>query len=187
MDNKKLVFGIGINDITGSYNKKYYSIWKDMLRRCYDKNYIIKYHTYKDVYVCEKWKYLSEFKKWFDIYYIEDYQLDKDLYIPNNRIYSPDACLFIPSDINKLISKHKKEEKDYKANSSGKYQAEISIHGIRKYLGVYKTSKEAYNICNKEKSKYYMSIADELVDINDKIYIGLYRHASMLENGYYDF
>ena len=54
--NRNLVFGVGINDANyvtqpGTHNKQskcpYYSIWKDMLKRCYSSKYLLKRPTYK--------------------------------------------------------------------------------------------------------------------------------------------
>jgi hypothetical protein len=80
----KLIFGFGINDSTNpitiksQYIKPFY-IWHSMLRRCYNFQYKLKIPTYKDCSVCEEWKYYSKFLEWFNVNYIKDYDLDKDI------------------------------------------------------------------------------------------------------------
>ena len=46
--------------------------------------------------VCEEWKHFSNFKKWFDENYIEGFDIDKDILIKGNKVYSPEACSFVP-------------------------------------------------------------------------------------------
>lgn len=50
---------------------------------------------------------MPSFKKWFDENYIKGYELDKDILIKGNRIYSPDTCCFVPSFINRLYTSSK--------------------------------------------------------------------------------
>lgn len=78
-------------------NKKAYCVWKDMISRCYSVNYKIKHdNNYSSVTVCEEWFNFSNFYKWFEINYIDGYQLDKDLLNNDsvNKIYSPETCIF---------------------------------------------------------------------------------------------
>ena len=97
------VFGIGINDIKESFQSPFYSRWKDMLRRCYDKNYIEEYPTYANCRVCDEWLTLSNFKHWMEQQDWEGNHLDKDI-IGCGKVYSPDNCIFIDPKINTLIT-----------------------------------------------------------------------------------
>lgn len=101
---------------TSENNKrlKSHSVWCDMLRRCYD----VKFKQYKNyggkgITVCDEWKCYANFKQWFDNNYYElegeNIQLDKDILIENNKIYSPTTCMFIPQYINDLFRSYKKE------------------------------------------------------------------------------
>lgn len=65
--------------------------------------------TYEGCTVCDEWLYFSNFKKWFDENYIEGFQLDKDIIIRGNKVYSPQTCCFVPKEIN-IISKIKVKE-----------------------------------------------------------------------------
>ena len=81
--------------------------------------------SYKNVTVCDEWVILSNFIPWFNDNYVKGYALDKDIFIPNNNIYSPDTCIFVPQDLNNLLTK--KNEKCYSINDSGNFKVRISI------------------------------------------------------------
>lgn len=109
----KLVFGIGINDAIYPTQRKldkwicpYYKVWKSMLGRCYyDSEKYLPY--YKDITVCEDWKYFSNFRAWMEKQNWEGLELDKDILVENNTIYSPSTCCFVPKDINMLLTDRK--------------------------------------------------------------------------------
>ena len=104
----KLVCGVGINDfdeavIVNGQHIPVYICWHGMLRRCYYQSYQTKYPTYIGCTVCEEWKSFSNFKQWYDLHYREGTQLDKDILVEGNKIYSPATCRFVPSNINSLL------------------------------------------------------------------------------------
>lgn len=176
---KKLVYGWGINDVNGSYREKYYKVWSKMLERVKSESCLTRHPTYRDCSICEEWKYLSNFKQWFEqTNYIDGYVLDKDLYIPDNKLYSPENCLLIPHNINQLINRQ--NGKGYSKLPSGRYRAMISINGKNISLGIYDTEEEAHQVYIEFKANYYVDIADEYYNVNNKIWVGLYRHAEHL-------
>ena len=108
------VFGVGIvgkeypfRDENGKVVRSYVT-WKGMLERCYSEKRLEKYPTYRGCSVCEEWLYYPNFKKWYDEHYYEvegeRMHLDKDLKVVKNKIYSPDACVFLPNAINVFFS-----------------------------------------------------------------------------------
>lgn len=57
--------------------------------------------------MCELWLYSPEyFYDWLEVAYYEvkgyedKMQLDKDILVPGNRIYSPQRCVFVPNELN---------------------------------------------------------------------------------------
>lgn len=103
----RLVHGVGFTDYPtcdgeGKHIKPY-TLWKDMLYRCYSEKYQEKYPSYIDCKVCDEWHLFSNFKRFFDDNYIDGYELDKDLISPNMRLYSPDACIFVPHTLNSFL------------------------------------------------------------------------------------
>ena len=104
--------------------KKIYNIWNNMISRCYnikDKSY--KSYGQKGVSVCERWllfenflddiKYLKNYDKLLQ--YPDIYELDKDFLqqgIPiQNRIYSPETCMFITKSDNLNLSANERNNK----------------------------------------------------------------------------
>lgn len=100
-----LVESVGINDVPFVVrptigNKKVihpaYTVWQHMLQRCYNAKVKEKQPTYINITCCEEWLSFSNFALWFKDNYIYGYHLDKDLLVKENRIYSPDTCIFSP-------------------------------------------------------------------------------------------
>ena len=77
----KLIYGVGVNDLcyrtqvkeelTKNGGKrirksvflcKYYTVWRDMLKRCYSKKYLESRPSYIGTSVCSEWLYATEFK-----------------------------------------------------------------------------------------------------------------------------
>lgn len=108
---RTVLYGVGINDYEGHVfytstrsNMQSYNIWKAMLQRCYCTKLQAKYTTYMGCTVCDEWKYFKAFKLWFDANYVESFQLDKDILVEGNKIYSPETCRFIPDYLNSVLN-----------------------------------------------------------------------------------
>ena len=107
----KIVSGVGINDFGAKISNngvhiRSYATWKSMLDRCYNKLNTKRRPTYIGCSVCESWISFSNFKQWYDTNYITGFELDKDILIPGNKVYSPEACRFVPPYLNKLLNDH---------------------------------------------------------------------------------
>ena len=159
----KLVQGVGINDsnyaVSQLVNGKllwcpYYVRWKEMLRRCYSAIEHERNPTYIDCITCEDWKIFSRFKEWMITKDWNGKQLDKDLLIQGNKMYSPKTCIFVSSKINTLLNNHKAKRGKYPqgvcfSGRAKKFIAQIRIDNKVIHLGCYSTSilaSEAYNI-----------------------------------------
>ena len=122
---KTKVYGVGINDTgyatqktvtdysakysSGEYKRKvvwkciFYQTWVDMLKRCYSKKHQESKPTYKGCTVSEEWLLFSNFRAWMVEQDWEGFQLEKDLLIRGNKIYSPETCVFVTSQVNNFI------------------------------------------------------------------------------------
>jgi len=93
-----------------SRNTAAYEAWSHMLTRCYSDAYHKTRPTYKDCVVCDEWKNFQVFAKWFYENNPRDgksYDLDKDIMVEGNKIYSPDFCQFVTKEENaKKSSEH---------------------------------------------------------------------------------
>ncbi len=97
-----------------------YTIWSNLLQRCYSKEYHKKYPSYAGCTVHKEWHNFQDFCEWYvnQPNYHEkqpngrSWPIDKDLTILNNTEYSPDACYIIPCEINNVTRNNKLINKD---------------------------------------------------------------------------
>ena len=95
------VFGIGyLGDgefkARSNYgHTKEYVAWQNMLQRCYDPKYHVKRPTYIGCSVCAEWHNFQNFAKWMSKQNCEGKQLDKDIKVEGNKVYSPETCMFV--------------------------------------------------------------------------------------------
>lgn len=159
------------------------STWKHMIQRCYDPKYHEKQPTYIDCEVCDEWLNFQNFAEWYEENYYEipgeQMNLDKDILVKGNKIYSPDTCVFVPRDINLLFVRNKSSRGDlpigvvYDARCS-KYRSVCHIRKT-KHIGMHNTPEEAFMAYKTFKEAYIKQIADEYADlIPQKLYDAMY-------------
>ena len=153
-----------------------YKTWNHMLERCSGKIQE-KRPTYKDVSCCEEWLCYANFKKWYDDNYYEidgkRMNLDKDILVKGNKIYSPETCIFVPTKINSLFIK---SDKARGTLPIGVYTKNNKTYGVvsinNQYLGRgFNTPEEAFYAYKNAKEKYIKQVAEEYKDkIPEKLY-----------------
>lgn len=160
---KKLVEGVGINDVEFSVQPTIegkrikhpaYSTWHSMLHRAYSDKYKITNPTYTGVEVHQDWHIFSNFLNWFQANYVPGYDLDKDILVDGNKIYNPEACLFVPQYINSFLTLHNAKRGVLPIGvsaKSGKYESRISGSKHRKHLGYFDTPALAHKAWQKAK------------------------------------
>lgn len=179
---KKLVCGVGMNDVYGAKKTIAWRRWESMLIRCYGKNITRPLPTYEDCRVCDEWLIFSNFKKWFDENYIKGFDLDKDILYPNNKIYSPQTCCFIPQEINTLVLNRGRDRGTCPIGVSkqgNKFQAKININGKNKYIGLFDTKEEAFDAYKYEKEKHIKEKATDYYNrglIDNRVRDALFRY-----------
>lgn len=180
----KLTFGVGVKDNTEPLVKKefinnkwvkswtcpYYSKWKDMLMRCYSDKFQEKHPTYKGCLVCDEWLVFSNFKKWMINQDWVDKHLDKDIKIPNNKIYSPDTCLFVPPKLNLFMCNNRKGLLGVNYHKRDKvFGANVNnpITGKIEFLGNFKSESEAHHAWKARKLQLLQDLCISLkVDVD---------------------
>jgi hypothetical protein len=170
MNYKRTVFGVGYSSkgkykktIKGKYTKEGL-LWRNMLERCYSKNNIKNYPTYKDTIVCEEWHDFQVFADWVTNNYKEGFHLDKDILCKDCKIYSPETCCFVPRAINIALTKRDKSRGKYLIGATysktGKFVAMMNRNGKICYLGTFDSELEAHNKYKMEKEKYIIQLAN---------------------------
>ena len=162
--------------------------WQAMMYRCYGEKFQKK-TSYMNCTVCEEWHNYQNFAKWFyENYYTvnnEVMNLDKDIILKNNTVYSPTTCCFIPADINKIFVKREKAKEFklpiglYQINLKNKirYNASIKEYNKDKNLGCFDTIEEAFNAYKIEKEKYIKEVADSYKKyLPEIVYNALYNY-----------
>ena len=193
MSKRKLIYGIGINDVEYQVQPKnngkqqicpYYRTWSNMLKRCYSKKAITTYPSYKDCTVCDEWLTFSNFKVCMENQNWKDLQLDKDLLVKGNREYSPNTCIFISAQVNKLLNTNNSSRGEFPIGVSfnkrkNMFQAQCKENGKQKNLGYYSTEAEAYKIYCLFKQKVIINMANAQKDM--RIKYALINQASLME------
>ena len=168
----------------GESNSKCYKVWSHIIDRCSDFNKINKKRPhYLDVTICKEWLTYDNFKKWFENPengYREGYQIDKDILVNNNKIYSPETCCFVPQEINLIVRKEYKNNKYTGVIKNGScYLSVISFRGTRYIIGKYKNKQDAFIAYKNAKTNLVHNIAKEYFDRNEitsKVYNALMRY-----------
>ena len=154
---RKLVCGFGVNDSNYTTHQvidskrqicPYYVRWRGMIERCLSTKRQKKHPTYKGCSVCDEWRYFMSFKSWMIKQEWEGNDLDKDVKIKGNKVYSPSTCLFIPRALNTLLNDgaamrglHPKGVSFDRPNK--KFIAQLKLNGKSTHIGYFSTPEEA--------------------------------------------
>ena len=172
------VYSVGIlgtkysSKINGVKTKEY-ALWQSMLRRCYSDGFKKKQPTYEGCEVSDNFKSYEYFYEWCheQIGFANlRWHLDKDLLTKGNKVYSEDSCVFIPSEINTLLTKC--------TSSRGKHLIGVSWckrdkafiarvnrnKGGSEYLGLFNTELEAFNAYKTAKESFIKEQANKWKD-----------------------
>ena len=143
---------------------KEYNLWMNMLRRCYSDAYKKRKPTYEGCEVSDKFKSYEYFYEWCNNQFgfnNKDWQLDKDLLIKGNKVYSESTCVFIPQEINSLLLKSDKKRGEYLIGVSWSNTNKAFVATVRKnkggseWLGSFNTELEAFE-AYKQAKEYFI-------------------------------
>lgn len=172
----KLVRGIGINDadyaVTQVIGGKlvhcpFSTRWTDMLKRCYSSKFQEINQTYKGCYVHKDWLKFSNFKAWMEQQNWEGKQLDKDILIEGNKIYSADTCVFVTREVNSFLLDCGKVRGSFPIGvyfHRGKYVSRCRDNGTLVHLGRHDTPEKAHAAWYSYKAKLAKQLASEQTD-----------------------
>ena len=179
-----LIHGVGVsrageyvrsvrNEVGKSISSKEYVLWASMLGRCYsDKVHRIS-PTYIGCSISEGFKEFQYFAHWCQSqvgFGVGGYQLDKDLLTKSSKIYSEDACVFVPRSVNMFLNTCKAARGDFPIGVSShrkKFYSRTVLDGKGTYLGTFPTVElafQAYKIAKEAQAKSYAVEFYGLVD-----------------------
>lgn len=187
-EKNKLVRGYGVNDYNGKVkNNPLYTAWANMLERCYSDKFHKKNLTYIGCTVCKNWLSLSNFKKWYDVNYVEGCHLDKDIIKRGNKIYSPKYCRYVSPQLNMLLTDCSAKRGNLpqgvylgKGKEVDSYKARVAYNGKQTYIGCFPVIKSAFMAYANAKHKIIIDAARKQMDI--EVREGLVNHAKALLN-----
>ena len=189
--NPRLVYGVGINDADYVTNKRetigyvngkqkqkrvwecpYYRAWENMLARCYSAKYQEKQPTYKGCSVSDDWLTFSNFKNWMEKQDWEGKQLDKDILLEGNKVYSKESCVFVTRMVNMFTIDSGAARGEwligvYWNKGKNKFMSMCSnpFTKKREYLGLFTTELEAHEKWRKRKLELSHELAAIQTDI----------------------
>ena len=180
------VYGVGhIGNTKTSLNAKHkpaYILWKDMLKRCYDKEYQETHPCYRDCYVSECFKSFENFESWCEkqVGFNEvGFRLDKDILLKGNKVYSPSTCSFVPYEVNGLFVIQQQNRGELPVgvsfnNTKSRYVVRMSTKSHCKHLSVHDTVDEAFYVYKEAKEAYIKEVANKWKDqIDPRVYEAL--------------
>ena len=154
----------------GGKDTKEYTLWKNMLQRCYSEVYKKKRPTYEGCKVSENFKSYEYFYEWCHSkigFGNEGWHLDKDLLIKGNKVYSESTCVFLPQEINNVLTKSASSRGEYLigvswSETNKAFIARVNKNtGKSKHLGYFKTETEAFNTYKTAKETFIKEQADK--------------------------
>ena len=181
----KLVRGVGHNDadhpvhtyswIDGRQKLlwicPFYKTWMDMLDRCYSAKFHERNPTYVGCSVAPVWLSFSAFRSWMLQQDHEGKQLDKDILVKGNKIYSPETCAFTTAKINKFMTDSGASRGEWPigvswSNKGGKFVAHCRnpFTGKSEHLGYFTRSSAASEAWRSRKHDHACAYANLQTD-----------------------
>ncbi|MNR09757.1 hypothetical protein D3C85_1259730 [compost metagenome] len=164
--------GEGMHSSTNQ--NKSYRHWVHMIKRCYSCT--DEYKNYHDKFVTEEWFNFQNFTDWALIQHgfnERKWQLDKDILVQGNKIYSPETCCFVPARINSLVIKSDATGKA--ADEFGTIYFNVRIATGERVNKGFKERDEGLAWYRAEREKAIKAVADEYKDVLDRrVYDALY-------------
>lgn len=159
---KRTFYGVGYLGCNDSFtgDNYIYSKWTNMMQRCYDEETHKRKPYYAPCTVEAEWHNFSNYREWHKENAMGDKKvdLDKDVLIRGNTVYSSDTCTLIPHFTNTIFEERGIATNIVQNNDTGKYDVFMSVLGKRKDIGSFDTEekgKQAFFDYKKDYIKKY--------------------------------
>lgn len=171
--------GYDVRDCGGKLLPEYQA-WSGMLGRCYSEAKLKVDPSYKGCSVHPNWHNFQVFAEWYTNQenYGKGYDLDKDILVQGNKVYSSKTCCLVPKEVNSGVKFRTGFGISERPN--GDFQVRVNVFGKRVSLGNFKdrelakkaylTHKVGYSkmIAEKYKSELSLEVYLALTNINIK-------------------
>lgn len=160
------VYGVGVlgekypAKLNGLMQKEY-TVWTDMLKRCYDSKEHARYPRYIGCTTSDNFRYYEYFYEWCNNqigFNNPGWHLDKDLLFKGNKLYSEDTCVFLPAEINTALTSANTTRGELpigvQLSPVGNYISSYNLGGIHYYGGTFYTVEDAFFHYKQAKEQY---------------------------------
>lgn len=161
-------------------------MWRGMLSRCMPYGWV-RNPTYVGTTCSENFKSYSFFYEWCNKQVGfgnkdekgKNWQIDKDILIKGNKIYSEDTCCFVPKNINTLLTKSNSSRGKqpigvFWDENRGSFRAVCSENNKLKHLGCFKTKDSAFSAYKLFKERLIKAVAEVYKgQIDERVYTAL--------------
>lgn len=167
------VFSVGVigsrfKTRTNGGAAKEYKLWHAMLNRCYSEHALNRRETYRGCGVSDNFKSYEYFYEWCNNqvgFNKNGWELDKDLLVKGNKVYSEEYCVFIPQELNKALTNKSRFRGLLPIGVSlykprGNYTVSINRFGKNTTLGYFNTPEEAFNTYKFARESYLKELAN---------------------------
>lgn len=183
--NHPLIYGVGYFG-QGKYKAKEqkkitkaYGCWRGLLERTYCDKLRSKHPNLLTVELCEEWHNFQVFAQWHEKNYRIGWEINNSFLRGDKNIFSPETCVFLPSQIGKLFLHSRKKATGhplgvYFRKDKGLYTTSIKEFGKKRGLGLFKTPQEASDAYNEAKRNYTRGLAEIWKnEIDERVYLKL--------------
>lgn len=139
------MIGIKYTAKEGSKISREYYTWRNMLYRCYNKEYSEKYQTHYNATCCEEWLYFENFYDWIheqsnceNFLKGNNWILNRKIIDKHNEVYSSEYCFLVPQNVDRLFMK---------PNLNMEFATESMLKMYKEHMEnkIKKVAKEEYN------------------------------------------
>lgn len=154
-----------------------YKLWQDMLERCYCAKLHKRLPSYSGCTASDNFKYFPYFKEWCNNQMGFNsldgkglpFQLDKDVLLKGNNVYSETMCVFLPQEVNLLLTSRKSKRGEFCVGVSfdkraKKFVSHINIFGEQKNLGGFDEEAEAFLVYKEAKESHIKTVSEKWKD-----------------------
>lgn len=172
---RKHYFGVGFvgTGVSRVKDVRSFAVWVGMLERCYSTEYL-NGGAYQGCYVADEWHCFKIFQEWYEAQpYCDIYEIDKDLLVKGNRLYSPQTCVLLPKHLNIALQGKRKNMGAYPCGvyykkKNKNFIAQLAYgDGVQRHLGSFSTWQEAADAYNNAKTDQIRNLAETHKDVLD--------------------